>query len=139
MTIDKRKLALILRRMEDQNDGEALAAMRIAGRMLKEAGYTWETAVLGSPINKKGYHSMNSPVAKEPPSFVKPHPGMTIKEQVAFVMERYNSLRMADRMIMTVIKAIVKREQPLSPKNQGVLLDIVHRIMEREGAGSGVH
>ena len=49
--LDLERLVKILRRTESSADGEALNAVRMANRMVKEAGKTWEDVLLRGSSN----------------------------------------------------------------------------------------
>ncbi len=134
MKVDRRKFSLILARLYSPHDGERLAALSIATNILKEQGLTWETALLGGEVNSKGYVKVGSPVSQDQPVFYKKHVNMTILEQMEFCLKRYKDLSMSDRMLLTTLRPQVERNQlALSPRNQRLLHDLVHKIKESEG------
>lgn len=130
--MDRRKLALILARLSSEHDGERLAALSAATRILEAEGMTWETALFGREMNRKGHAKVSSPVSEEAPGFVRPSTGMTIKEQLEFCLRRYKDLSLSDRMLLTAIRPQVDRGRELAPKNQRLLSDLVHEIRGRE-------
>lgn len=62
--LDIKKLGMIMRMTESNADGEALNAVRMANRMLKAAGKTWQD-VIGAPATAR---FTVSPDYRQPPS-----------------------------------------------------------------------
>ena len=124
-------MSLILARLSSPNDGERLAALLHATRMLKAEGLTWETALFGATINAKGYTKAPA-VSEEFPDFIKPSTGMTVKEQLEYCLRRYKSASLSDRTILTALRPQVDRGKELSPRNYRLLAEMVHKFREAD-------
>lgn len=129
--MDRRKMSLVLARLSSPNDGERLAALLHATRMLEADGLTWETALFGATINTKG-HAKVSPVAEEAPAFIRPSTGMNVKEQLEFCLRRYEQASLSDRIVLTALRPQVDRGKELSPRNYRLLAEMVHKFREAE-------
>ncbi len=137
MKLDRRKFSLVLARLTSPHEGERMAALSIASKMLEEVGLTWETALFGGEDNRKGNRTVGDFAFKKSatsgqPSFYKPHSGMTMKEQMEFVKERYDRLSLSDRMLYTTFRPQVDKGVELSPHNQRLLNEMIHRLKEAE-------
>lgn len=78
MPLDRSKFVKVLQMTESKNDSECLAAIRMANRMLAEAGVGWTGLVSGSraPIVR----------ATTPPKWMRPAPTMSIGEALEFLV-----------------------------------------------------
>lgn len=72
MPLDRNRFVKVLLLTQSDNDGEALAAIRAANRMLSEAGVGWGGLISGS-------HVKTSHKADAPP-WVEPEPEVSLRE-----------------------------------------------------------
>ncbi|MDE5446727.1 hypothetical protein FXV83_17045 [Bradyrhizobium hipponense] len=73
MIIDRERLLKILRLTESNHDGEAIAAMRMANKLIRSAGKTWEDVVSGFAARAPmSYGSPASSDYRTPPSKRRP-------------------------------------------------------------------
>lgn len=117
--IERRKFSSILARLYSDQDGERLAALNIATRMLRDEGLTWETAIFGSEVARR---KAINPVSDTQPSFVTPMTGMTIAEQIAYIERNLSRLSFADRMNFETAKRV------RTPRNIRYLIEIVNKL-----------
>ncbi|TYL86152.1 hypothetical protein [Bradyrhizobium cytisi] len=69
MIIDRERLLKILRLTESNHDGEAIAAMRMANKLIRSAGKTWEDVVsrFAAPAPKSYGSDYRTPPSKRRP------------------------------------------------------------------------
>lgn len=68
MSLDRERLLKLLRLTESDADGEALNAVRMANRMLKSAGKSWDEVLIGVTTPSASARSYGSPDYRTPPS-----------------------------------------------------------------------
>lgn len=137
--LDKMKLAKILSRTTSESEGEVVASMAIANRMLAEADTSWEVLLVGTVKSKAGVVRGG---ASSPPGFIRPAQGRDIKDAFEYLLES-KTLASATRIWVenqrrAVLAAAGKKryeEEPLgrfmSGKDQRILFDLLHEETKR--------
>lgn len=113
MPLDREKFVKVLRMTESVIDAEALSAVRMANKMLREAGVGWGGLISGTraPIR----------TAQTQPSWVRPAPTKNITEALDFLVDREGGEWEGLRREWT-------RRKQLSPYEQRRIFERVYQL-----------
>jgi hypothetical protein len=125
-----KRLIAILERMGSDHDGEALAAARMAHRMVRENGRTW-AALIVAAADPKGAFAVDAPIAHEGRWIAPPHERSWVATAL-FLVRHATSMTSripeADRSWL-VRQAAVWRQRPLKGFEADRLAGIYERLM----------
>lgn len=113
MPLDRAKFVKVLQMTSSEIDHEALAAVRMANKMLTEAGIGWTGLISGS----------RAPVTTgKQPEWVRPAPTMSITDALDYVET------VGDPFDWQVLKREWYRRKYMAPSDQRKLFDEVYRL-----------
>lgn len=117
MPLDRAKFVKVLKLTESDNDAESLSAIRMANRMLRDAGVGWSGLVSGSrgPVNK----------SPGPPSWMRPAPSMSIDEALEYLVANDSDEWIPRRREW-------ERRKTMSPFDQRKMMDRVYEMRKAE-------
>lgn len=118
MPLDRAKLVKALAMTASTNDHEALAAIRMANRMLREAGIGWSGLISGSrsPVRRTG----------PPPDWMRPAPSLSIDEALEFLAQA------GEGDDWLAIRRQWERRKYMAPSDQRRMFDRIYDIRRGE-------
>lgn len=139
-TLDRRRLAKIMARTQSDQSGEVFSALVIANRLLREAGETWETVLVG-----RGHSTVIRGGSATAPSWMRGAPTKNIQEAIEFLKGSDMPPRTREwlDLVETKLRKATGSEYPtkplgslLTPREQGTLFELVDEEERRRGGRS---